>query len=100
MVPPGTVIKDDNKNVLCDLNKSGESFVAAKGGSGGNLKTPDYTPRKGTKAMVTLELKLIADVGLVGYVCSFISHVPPPPPPPRNFSHLTFVWSVSFCDGY
>lgn len=78
-VPVGTVIKDaDTEKILCDLDEEGKTFVAAKGGKGGkgnsNFATPtNQTPRyaesgkDGEERNLILELKLIADVGLVGF---------------------------------
>ena len=78
-VPPGTVIKDIEKDrVLADLQESGESVVVAKGGDGGKgntrFKSPvNQAPRKATPGFsgearqISLELKLLADVGLVGF---------------------------------
>lgn len=78
-VPVGTLIKDfDTKELLFDLDADGKEAVAAKGGKGGkgnsNFATPTkQTPRwaepgkPGVEKYVLLELKLIADVGLVGY---------------------------------
>lgn len=78
-VPVGTVIKDaDTEKILCDLDEEGKTFVAAKGGKGGkgnsNFATPtNQTPRyaesgkEGEERNLILELKLIADVGLVGF---------------------------------
>ena len=78
-VPVGTVIKDfDAKKLLYDLNKPGQKAIIAKGGKGGKgnskFATPtNQTPRNaesgkaGESRKVILELKLIADVGLVGF---------------------------------
>lgn len=78
-VPVGTIIKDaDTEEVLLDLSEPNKQTVFAKGGVGGkgnsNFATPTRrTPRfatngkPGIHAFLTLELKLIADVGLVGF---------------------------------
>ena len=78
-VPVGTVIKEtDGGAVLADLARHGESFVAAFGGKGGRgnasyATSTHQTPREwqpgrpGEEKELFLELKLIADVGLVGF---------------------------------
>jgi len=78
LVPPGTVVIDETTGlVLKDLAAPGESIVAAKGGAGGwgNLHFKSSTNRaprettpgeKGEARRLLLELKVIADVGLVG----------------------------------
>ncbi len=78
-VPVGTIIKDEESGmVICDLDKDGFEFIAAKGGKGGKgnsnfatatNQTPRYAEdgRLGESKSVILELKLIADVGLVGF---------------------------------
>lgn len=78
-VPLGTVIIDEESGlVMKDLTEDGESFVAAKGGRGGRGNTnfknsvrqaPNFAEAGGTakERNVILELKLIADVGLVGF---------------------------------
>ena len=78
-VPVGTTIKDsETGEILLDLSDSEKKTVFAKGGIGGkgnsNFATPTRrTPRFATNgkpgiyAKLTLELKLIAEVGLVGF---------------------------------
>jgi GTPase len=77
-VPPGAVIKDaDTGEVLIDLCNNGDSYIAAKGGSGGLGNShfasgANRTPRiatngeTGEERWLKIELKLIADIGLVG----------------------------------
>ena len=78
LVPCGTIIYDDETNEgLADLTEPGDTFMAARGGKGGRgnrhfasscRKTPRFCEqgRPGEEITVRLELKLIADVGLVG----------------------------------
>ena len=78
-VPVGTlVIEVESGRVLADLMHDGQQFVAAKGGAGGRgnasfasstLQTPRFA-EKGEptdEIALRLELKLLADVGLIGY---------------------------------
>jgi GTP-binding protein len=78
LVPPGTIVIDEaTALVLKDLASAGESIVAAKGGAGGhgnmhfksstNRAPRETTPgERGECRRLLLELKVIADVGLVG----------------------------------
>ncbi len=78
-VPCGTLLKDaDTGEILHDFTKDKEKFVLCKGGKGGlgndHFKSPtNRAPnictegKPGEAAKVELELKLIADVGLVGF---------------------------------
>jgi len=78
-VPVGTIIKDvESGEVLADMDENGKKVVLAQGGRGGlgndHFKSPtNQTPRKATpgkpavELKLSLELKLLADVGLVGY---------------------------------
>ncbi|MBQ1501377.1 MAG: GTPase ObgE, partial [Firmicutes bacterium] len=76
-VPAGTVVRDEAGNFLADISRDGQEFLAAKGGRGGrgNVhfatrkdKAPSYAEKgePGQEITLILELKLIADVGLVG----------------------------------
>lgn len=78
-VPPGTmVIDEETGHLMKDLVNPGDSFVAAKGGKGGKgnvhfkssvRQAPNFAEAGGfaKERNVILELKLIADVGLVGF---------------------------------
>ena len=78
-VPVGTVVIDEESGlVMQDLTEHGQSFIAAKGGKGGkgNVKyttstkqAPNFAEAGGfaKERTVILEMKLIADVGLVGF---------------------------------
>lgn len=78
-VPMGTLIKDAESNeILADLTKTNEKVIIAKGGRGGRGNMAFATPKNsapeiaengepGEEKTVILELKLLADVGLVGY---------------------------------
>lgn len=70
-VPPGTVIKDKHAGLLLrDLAHDAEEVIVARGGKGGrgNSKDRDGTPGEaGEEKDLLLELKLIADVGIIGY---------------------------------
>lgn len=77
-VPVGTVVKDRHtEEVLSDLTEDGQSYMASKGGKGGKgnarfatstNKAPQFheTGEPGGFIELQLELKLLADVGLVG----------------------------------
>ena len=78
VVPPGTIVVDvEQEMVIRDFSTPGESFVVARGGKGGrgnahfksstNRAPRESTPgEEGEHRHVILELKMIADVGLIG----------------------------------
>ena len=78
-VPVGTLVKDvETDRVLVDLDKNDITYIVAKGGNGGfgnaRFKTQRNTaPRiandgqKGEERKIDLELKILADIGLVGF---------------------------------
>ena len=77
-VPDGTVVLDDQGRMLADLVGAGTRFIAAEGGRGGlgnaalasrARKAPGFAllGERGQTRDLTLELKTVADVGLVGF---------------------------------
>ena len=77
-VPDGTVVKDEQGNVLADLVGAGTEMVVAEGGRGGlgnaalassKRKAPGFAllGEPGDDRVVVLELKVVADIGLVGF---------------------------------
>jgi len=78
-VPVGTIVKDaETGKVIADIKEHNQRFIIAKGGKGGKGNAKFATPtrqaprfaepgRKGEERTVILELKLLADVGLVGF---------------------------------
>ena len=65
-VPVGTSVCDAKGKRLMDLDTGGDMIQVARGGTGGNAHN-DYAIQKGTSGLFKLYLKLIADVGLVGF---------------------------------
>lgn len=78
-VPMGTVIRDTETNkIMADLSHAGDKVVIAKGGTGGKGNVKFCTPTRqapnfaepgmpGEERFINLELKLLADVGLLGF---------------------------------
>jgi GTP-binding protein len=78
LVPPGTVVSDEDGTVIADLANEGDELVAARGGRGGRgnarfatatRRAPGFAERgePGDEKTLRLELRLLADVGLVGF---------------------------------
>ncbi|MCM3637298.1 GTPase ObgE [Sporosarcina luteola] len=78
-VPPGTIVKDaETETIIADLVEHGQTAVIAKGGRGGRGNSRFATPQNpapelsekgepGVEREITLELKVLADAGLVGF---------------------------------
>ncbi|XP_004676726.1 PREDICTED: GTP-binding protein 10 [Condylura cristata] len=82
-VPVGISVTDENGKIIGELNKEKDRLLVAEGGLGGKLLT-NFLPLKGQKRIIHLDLKLIADIGLVGFpnagkssLLSQISHAKP-----------------------
>ncbi|QHW34184.1 GTPase ObgE [Paenibacillus rhizovicinus] len=78
-IPPGTVILDDDSGeIIADMTQNGSEIIVAKGGRGGrgncrfataSNPAPDFAENgeDGEERWIILELKVMADVGLVGF---------------------------------
>lgn len=76
-VPPGTIVRDQNGILAGELNRHGQRLLVARGGKGGRgnehfktarMNAPEFAERGevGVDRWLNIELKLIADVGLIG----------------------------------
>ncbi|XP_071108569.1 GTP-binding protein 10 homolog [Haliotis cracherodii] len=65
-VPVGVVVKDEDGTTIGEVNEPGQEIVVAHGGRGGNSSNR-FLGKKGEAHTVVLDLKLIADIGLVGF---------------------------------
>lgn len=116
MVPVGTVIKNvATGKVIADLNKKDQVFVALKGGKGGKgnskfatstRQAPSFSEMGGktTEFELQLELKTIADVGLVGYPnvgkSSLLASVSNAKPKIDNYHFTTLTPNIGVVKAY
>uniref|UniRef100_A0A670J683 GTP-binding protein 10 n=1 Tax=Podarcis muralis TaxID=64176 RepID=A0A670J683_PODMU len=65
-VPQGISVTRDDGKVIGELDRAEDRLLVARGGLGGCMAT-NFLPSRGQRLMIHLDLKLIADVGLVGF---------------------------------
>lgn len=115
-VPTGTIIKNkETEEILADLTQEGQQIVVAEGGKGGrgnaNFMSPTHRAptrhepgAEGGTVILSLELKLIADVGIIGFPnagkSTFISTVSAAKPKVADYPFTTLVPNLGVVKGF
>ena len=113
-VPVGTLVKDSDGNLLADLSSTGAKWLAAAGGRGGKgnarflsnrRRAPSFAEQgeDGEEQWLNLELKLLADVALVGFPnvgkSTLISRVSAAKPRIADYPFTTLVPNLGVVKG-
>ena len=112
-VPQGTLIRDSESNrLLADMSREDSAVVLARGGNGGwgnchfatpTRQTPNFAKngRSGEERMINLELRLLADVGLIGFPnvgkSTILSKTTKADPKIANYHFTTLIPNLGVC---